>query len=200
MIRTLDLVALLADLPESKLRRSDVGIIVTWRIREEQYDVEFSATAERGTTLVTLHEDQLLQLNPSREELSPYAPLAEHWQAVRERQPPESGSEREEATSLIRVPDNIKLHDLLHLVCMHRPTDFAPYGIRQREAADCSCGCKHYVTLAGDLGADWGVCANPRSPRAGLLTFEHQGCEFFAYDERIDEEIEPYHRDRGKQP
>jgi len=23
---------------------------------------------------------------------------------------------------------------------------------------------------------DWGVCSNPRSPRCGLLTFEHQGC------------------------
>ena len=169
MLGTLDLVALLADLPESALRRGDVGITVTWRIREEQYDVEFSATAERGTTLVTVREDQLLKLNPSREALSPYAPLAEHWQTVRERQPPESGSEREGAneTSLLRVPDHIKLHDLLHLVCMHRPTDFAPYGIRWREAADCSCGCKHYVALAGDLGADWGVYANPRSPRAG---------------------------------
>jgi len=30
---------------------------------------------------------------------------------------------------------------------------------------------------------DWGVCANPKSPRAGLLTFEHQGCpEFTALD------------------
>ena len=27
---------------------------------------------------------------------------------------------------------------------------------------------------------DWGVCANPKSPRAGLLTFEHQGCPEFA--------------------
>jgi len=26
---------------------------------------------------------------------------------------------------------------------------------------------------------DWGVCANPKSPRAGLLTFEHQGCPAF---------------------
>ena len=33
--------------------------------------------------------------------------------------------------------------------------------------------------LAGPLGADWGVCMNQRSPRAGLLTFEHQGCPQF---------------------
>ena len=132
----------------------------------------------------------MLKLNQVREELSPYAPLAEHQKKGIEIQPTESEPALEEAhtSSLVRVPANIRQHDLLHLVCIHRPTDFAPYGIRQREAADCSCGCKHFMTLAGDLGADWGVCANPRSPRAGLLTFEHQGCEFFEYDERIDEE------------
>lgn len=148
--------------------------------------------AERAVTLVTLCEDQVLKLNQAREELSLYAPVAEHWQKVIEIPPAGSESNMEEAyqTSLVRVPANISLHDLLHLVCIHRPTDFAPYGIRQREAADCSCGCKHYVTLAGALGADWGVCTNPRSPRAGLLTFEHQGCEFFEYDERIDTESE----------
>ena len=192
MIRTLDLVALLENLSESKLRRGDVGIVVTWHIREAQYDVEFGATAERVVTLVTLREDQLLKLNQAPEELSLYAPVAEHWQKVIERPSAESESELEEApeSSLVRVPANISLHDLLHLVCIHRPTDFTPYGIRQREAADCSCGCKHYVTLAGALGADWGVCTNPRSPRAGLLTFEHQGCEFFEYDERMDAESE----------
>jgi Domain of unknown function (DUF4926) len=192
MIRTLDLVALLENLPESRLRRGDVGIVVRWHIAAAQYDVEFSATTERAVTLVTLREDQLLKLNQAPAELSSYAPVAEHWQKAIEIPSTESESELEEAqtTSLVRVPANISLHDLLHLVCIHRPTDFAPYGIRQREAADCSCGCKHYVTLAGALGADWGVCTNPRSPRAGLLTFEHQGCEFFEYDERIDQESE----------
>lgn len=33
-----------------------------------------------------------------------------------------------------------------------------------------------YYILGGQLGQDWGICANPESPRAGLLTFEHQGC------------------------
>ena len=47
MIRTLDLVALLENLPESKLRRGDVGIVVTWHITAAQYDVEFSATTEQ---------------------------------------------------------------------------------------------------------------------------------------------------------
>jgi len=193
MIRPLDLVALLVDMPERGLRRGDVGIVVTWRITEAQYEVEFSATAEREVTLITLGEDQLLQLNQAHAELSPYASLAEHRQKVHERLPTEGGAELEgeNESSLVSVPDNLRLHDLLHLVCIQRPTDFTPYGLRQREAADCSCGCKHYVALEGDLGADWGVYANLRSPRAGLLTFEHQGCEFFAYDERSEAEIEP---------
>ena len=37
---------------------------------------------------------------------------------------------------------------------------------------DCSCGCKYFLDFSGD----WGVCANPDSIRAGLLTWEHQGC------------------------
>jgi len=44
---------------------------------------------------------------------------------------------------------------------------------------DCSCGCKRFLKLPGKLGMDWGVCANANSPRVGLLTFEHQGCEQF---------------------
>jgi len=62
------------------------------------------------------------------------------------------------------------------------PSDFEPFGERSRETdwgPDCSCGCKHFLKLRGSLGYDWGVCANPKSPRAGLLTFEHQGCKKF---------------------
>ena len=64
----------------------------------------------------------------------------------------------------------------LHKICKHLPTDFEPYGQRKRTGDDCSCGCRHFLTLPGRLGEDWGVCTNPDSPRAGLLTFEHQGC------------------------
>lgn len=71
------------------------------------------------------------------------------------------------------------LHEQLHTVCRRLPTDFQPYGKRVRTGFDCSCGCKHFLKLPGRLGFDWGVCINPRSPRSGLLTFEHQGCEFF---------------------
>jgi hypothetical protein len=42
--------------------------------------------------------------------------------------------------------------------------------------------------LLGDLQTDWGVCTNPKSPRAGLLTFEHMGCAFYA---------SPYHAGRN---
>jgi hypothetical protein len=61
-------------------------------------------------------------------------------------------------------------------------TDYADYGgevVRWRDTAreypDCSSGCQHWWSL----DEDWGVCRNPGSARAGLLTFEHQaglGC------------------------
>lgn len=44
---------------------------------------------------------------------------------------------------------------------------------------DCSAGCRYFIALEGEHGMDWGVCSEPRSPRSGLLTFEHMGCEFF---------------------
>jgi len=47
----------------------------------------------------------------------------------------------------------------------------------------CSVGCKYFLNLPGYLGMDWGAHINPTSLRAGLLTFEHQGCEQFESDE-----------------
>lgn len=44
---------------------------------------------------------------------------------------------------------------------------------------DCQNACRYFFPLAGDVGADWGVCTEPRSPRAGLLTYEHMGCPYF---------------------
>ncbi len=76
------------------------------------------------------------------------------------------------------------LHE--HLLSIYRrlPSDFQPYGERERnDEPDCSVGCKYFLQLPGNLGTDWGVCINPVSPRAGLLTFEHQGCEQFESDE-----------------
>jgi hypothetical protein len=70
--------------------------------------------------------------------------------------------------------DKPSLHEHLHSICRHMPSDFEPYGERTatEAGADSSSGCKHFLKLSGKLGADSGVCANPASPRAGLLTFE----------------------------
>ena len=64
------------------------------------------------------------------------------------------------------------------------PTDYTDYGgecVRwesmDKAYPDCSCGCKFFHELDGEKGSDWGVCTNPKSPRAGLLTWEHQAGE-----------------------
>ena len=67
-------------------------------------------------------------------------------------------------------------HQQLWQVCKRLPGDYEPYGTQERVMGDCSSGCKWYHTLTGEASYDWGVCGNPKSHRAGLLTFEHQGC------------------------
>ena len=47
---------------------------------------------------------------------------------------------------------------------------------------DCV-NCCAILKLRGKLGLDWVVCVNPAGPRAGLLTFEQQGCENFEGNE-----------------
>lgn len=73
------------------------------------------------------------------------------------------------------------VHEDLFPLLITRPSDYRDYGGQvqrwedsQDEYPDCSSGCKFFAKLAGKLGSDWGVCANPESHRAGLLTFEHQ--------------------------
>jgi hypothetical protein len=76
-------------------------------------------------------------------------------------------------------------HDGLWAVCKRLPGDYDPWGRVERWAdparsyPDCSCGCVWAAWLEGDRRADWCVCANPASHRAGLLTFEHQGCAHY---------------------
>lgn len=70
-------------------------------------------------------------------------------------------------------------HEHLLSVMRELPGDYEPWGTAEREGGDCSCGCKWYQPLDGELGGDWGVCANAASHRVGLLTFEHQGCAKF---------------------
>jgi hypothetical protein len=78
------------------------------------------------------------------------------------------------------VPDH---HEILWRACQKLPGDYSPYGEAERVSNDCSCGCIHYYLLGArdgqPLGLDWGACANPKSHRCGLLTFEHQGCPAF---------------------
>ena len=85
-------------------------------------------------------------------------------------------------------PAGSSLHAKLWEICKVLPEDYEPYGKGERDGGDCSCGCLYYLPLEGKLGADWGVCRNPDSHRCGLLTFEHQGCGKFAYDEALGEE------------
>lgn len=175
-----DLVALLEELPEQKLRRGDVGSVFKAGPQDGRCEVRFGASHERGMLSATLDASVLLRLNQAYDEnLSPFAPLASHsdYEAHRLAEIQAVQTEND-----VHIPPGLSLHDGLHLVCICRPTDFAPYGIRLRNSGDCSCGCRHFVPLEGKEGADWGVCANARSPRAGLLTFEHQGCEFFEDD------------------
>jgi hypothetical protein len=72
--------------------------------------------------------------------------------------------------------DQYQSNEKLWRVLKKLPTDFEPYGKRKRKANK----------LAGQLGQDWGVCANLQSPRAGLLTFEHQGCPQYEADDRTE--------------
>jgi len=72
------------------------------------------------------------------------------------------------------------LKDPLWKIVKILPTDYTDYGggvERWRDPTkgypDCSSGCRHWWAL----DADWGVCKNPQSPRAGLLTWEHQAGE-----------------------
>lgn len=80
-------------------------------------------------------------------------------------------------------------NELLWSVCIKLSSDFIPFGTRLREwGSDCSCMCKHFKPIEGKEGLDWGVCLNPNSPRKGLLTFEHMGCEQYDYDEQTEDE------------
>lgn len=75
-------------------------------------------------------------------------------------------------------------HEKLQLIQVNLPDDYKPYGKQKREGSDCSCGCVHFAPLEGKVSADWGVCTNDDSHRAGLLTFEHQGCSAFESDKK----------------
>ena len=87
----------------------------------------------------------------------------------------------------LRVRPGFQTHEHLLTIVTKLSSDCEPWGERViGESLDCSMGCHWFHTLNGNLETDWGVCANARSPRVGLLTLEHMGCEEFEHDPRYD--------------
>ena len=87
----------------------------------------------------------------------------------------------------IRLHTGFHTHEHLWQIAKKQPEDYVPWGQDDRNMrGDCSGGCRWYHVLAGRLGQDWGVCCNPASHRASLLTFEHQGCAQFENDPRLE--------------
>jgi len=75
-------------------------------------------------------------------------------------------------------------HDPFWQIVKVLPTDYTDYGgsVKRWEEVegfypDCS-SCRLFKRLHNvsemSFDSDWGVCSNPNSPRAGLLTWEHQ--------------------------
>ena len=73
----------------------------------------------------------------------------------------------------------MSLHLKLWSVCRDQEAYKAGTDTNDHEKPDCSCGCIHFLPLEGEIGMDWGVCSCKESSRAGLLTFEHMGCDSF---------------------
>ena len=89
------------------------------------------------------------------------------------------------------------VHEQLFSVTKRLPTDYTDYGgdverwADGNDYPDCSCGCKYFLPLDGELAYDWGVCGKPGAPRAGLLAFEHQagrGCFEYSEEEIFTED------------
>ena len=72
----------------------------------------------------------------------------------------------------------MNIHNLWHVVLWSvcRRTKKYDYGKQYKDQCE---SCMWYKRLAGRSGDDWGMCANKRSSRHGLLTFEHMGCKHF---------------------
>lgn len=86
-------------------------------------------------------------------------------------------------------------HKMLWNVCKKLPSDYEPWGKRSdnERGGDCSCSCRFYMQLFDERhntwDMDWGICVNPESPRAGLLTFEHQGCPHYKNETKAQEKL-----------
>lgn len=85
---------------------------------------------------------------------------------------------------MMEPDDSVTLHQRLWQVCRDQEGYRTGASTNNHELPDCSSGCRFFHPLSGDSGLDWGVCTNPKSPRAGLLTFEHDGCS--GYEDKVD--------------
>lgn len=84
-------------------------------------------------------------------------------------------------------------HKRLWEVCREQAEYVAGTDTDHHNKPDCSSGCRYFMPLEGKNGMDWGVCSEPRSSRAGLLTYEHMGCSFFE-QEPVEVEAAPKKR------
>ena len=83
-------------------------------------------------------------------------------------------------------------HEHLFDIAKRMTTDFEPWGQRRRDTPtqpDCSCHCGFFNRLEGGAGLDWGVCVNPQSLRAGLLTYQEFGCLQFQQTNSDDDDL-----------
>jgi len=55
-------------------------------------------------------------------------------------------------------------------------------GYRQEWAFEQCGGCLHWLSVAGQIGDDWGVCSSASSSFDGEVRFEHDGCDEFTED------------------
>ena len=88
----------------------------------------------------------------------------------------------------------IRSSDLLGSLIEVLPGDYTDYGGEverwadpNKDYPDC-CNCRFFIGLGQGVIGDFGVCGNPKSHRAGKLTFEHMagfGC--FEDTSRADE-------------
>ncbi len=85
-------------------------------------------------------------------------------------------------------------HEQLFDIAKRMPTDFEPWGQRSLLSdaptqPDCSAHCRFFSLLEGGAGLDWGVCVNPLSLRAGLLTYQEFGCLEFEQVSSDDDDL-----------
>ncbi|MFG1722055.1 DUF3027 domain-containing protein [Micromonospora chalcea] len=78
------------------------------------------------------------------------------------------------------VAHDAKILDQIHRRWVaRRNRDTAAAGYLERWY-DEQCGsCRFWFPLAGELGSDYGACANGDSPFDGRVQFEHDGCDEF---------------------